>query len=294
MQNIGALAAHVRQVVTTLAEAWRVTRADGQVFGWTSHDQSVTIDGVVYRASEGLAMTAAHTSNDLRVDTLDVTVFLDVSTEAEIYAGVWDAAAVTIFLYDWQNPPLDLSADVRVIRQGTVGELTRTANAFTAQIPGLLQALNIRIGRQYTATCPWRHAQWNGTTYESSVECGVDLAPFIDDGTIDSIGVDATRSFGDALNPHAADPIWYPDGLITMLTGTNAGLTREIGTWDANIFLLKRPFPYAVVVGDTYRAVRGDNKTFAICKIVYDNVVHFGGFPDVPGQDRVFTNPTAV
>lgn len=71
-----ALTAHYQKPVTTLAELWRVTRTDGEVFGWCTHDQDVTIDGVLYRASQGLAPSSANTTNDLSVDSLDVTVFL--------------------------------------------------------------------------------------------------------------------------------------------------------------------------------------------------------------------------
>ena len=49
--GLKALYAHT---VTRLAQFWRVTSSDGQVFGFVDHDQDVVIAGVTYRAAEGL------------------------------------------------------------------------------------------------------------------------------------------------------------------------------------------------------------------------------------------------
>ena len=37
-----------------LAQATLIVRRDAQMFGWTDHDQNVTIDGVTYLATSGL------------------------------------------------------------------------------------------------------------------------------------------------------------------------------------------------------------------------------------------------
>lgn len=285
--------AHLQQNTTTLAEAWQVTRADGEVFGWTAHDLNVTIDGVVYHASQGLTATAAHTSDDLRVDTLDVTVFLDLSTEEEVLAGLWDNSAVTHFWYNWADPPADLtSGDALVVRHGTLGEVTLAEGVLQAQVRGLLQRLTVRIGRQYSPGCPWRHATWNGSTYVASLECGVTLTSFIHVGAVTEISAAPDREFSDATSAQAAG--YYNEGFLTMTSGVNAGLTREIALWSNQLFTLKRPFPYAVAAGDTYKAVRGDEKTALTCKDIFDNLDNFGGFPHLPGIDAVYSNPTGL
>lgn len=279
------------QTTTTLAEAWLVTRTDGQAFGWTTHDVDVTIAGVTYRASEGLTATAAHNTNDLSVNTLDVTAFLDVTTEEELYAGLWDHASVTHFWYDWSNPPTAIGTDVRIVREGTLGELTRAEQSFTAEINDLRQQLALRIGRQYTTTCPWRHALWNGSTYVSSAECNLTLAPYIVTGSITSVGATPALVFQDTGSAQADG--FYTDGLITMTSGPNTGLTREVRLWASDTFTLKRPYPYAVVVGNTYTAVKGDDKRFVTCQ-GYGNYLRFGGFPFIPGQDKIYNNPTGL
>lgn len=286
-----ALEAALARSTMTLAEAWKVERVDGNVYGWTAHDTSVTIDGVLYRASEGLQVTSAHTTDDLRVDSVDVTAFLDVATEGELIAGIWDDALVTNFWYNWSNPPTALDTNVLVVRSGNVGQITRTEGAFTAQVRGLTQRLNVRVGRQYSPACPWRHALWNGSTYVSSAECGLVLTTYIHTGTITSVGSPATREFLASGDAHANG--YYNDGLITMTSGPNTGLTREVRDWNAFQFSLKRAFPYAVAVGNAYSAVKGDTKTFASC-LAYGNQENFGGFPHLPGFNKVYENVVDV
>ena len=67
------------QTVTRLAHFWKVTRSDGQVFGFVDHDQDILIAGVTYRAAEGLGTTAAQATADLQPGTMDVSAFLEVS-----------------------------------------------------------------------------------------------------------------------------------------------------------------------------------------------------------------------
>ncbi len=296
-----ALQAHYQQAVTTLAELWRVTQTSGAVFGWTTSDLDVTIDGVLYRASQGLTPSSAHTTNDLSVDSMDVSCFMDVSTELEIAAGIWDEATIVHAEYDWNNPPVTLDdGSAHIKRTGTLGRIQRKNLVLTAEIRGLAEALQTRIGRQYSPICPWRHAIWNGTTYVASIECQADLEglDFIADGSATAVGADATLSFEDSANPNPDDatPNTYYEagGQVTMTSGANAGITREVLMWTSKTFTFLRPFPYPVEVGDTYRAVRGDAHDYPTCLALYLNVVNFGGFPHVPGQDSAYSTPTGI
>lgn len=291
-----SLQAHYEQSVTALAELWKVSRQDMQVFGWCTHDVDVTIDGVLYRASQGLAPSSAQTTDDLSVNTLDVTVFLDVSTELEIAAGVWDEAAIVHAEYMWNDPPVSLDdPSCHIKRTGAFGRVQRQNLILTAEIRGMADAFQTRIGRQYSPLCPWRHAVWNGTTYASSVECGANLVTlgFIQDGSVTAVGADATLMFSDSASTRA--DAYYDDmGQITMTSGANAGITREVLRWASQAFTLLRPFPYPVEVGETYRPVRGDKHDIATCRDVYLNVRRFGGFAFVPGADALYSTPAGV
>lgn len=289
-----ALLAHLAQATTTLAEAWRVVRPDGTTVGFTSHDVAFALDGVTYQAAPGLQASTAHSTDNFAVDTLDVTIFLTVADEADLAAGLWDNSVVTVFEYNWDDPPTTFGTDCLILRHGNLGEVQRQNNLLTAEIRGLAQRLSRRIGRQYSPTCPWRHAQWDsaGSTYVSSTECGLTLTTFITTGTITSVSETPTREFADSASAQADG--YFDEGLVTMTSGDNAGITREVAQWTSKVFTLHRPFPYAVQVGDAYKSVKGDNKTWETCRDVFANWLNFGGFPSLPGIHSIYRNPTGL
>ena len=87
-----ALAAHLAQEVTTLATCWRVTRRDGEVFGFTDHDRDLTVGGQVYGAATGYTRSAIAGNAGLSVANLDVDAILDANaiTDADLRAGRFD------------------------------------------------------------------------------------------------------------------------------------------------------------------------------------------------------------
>lgn len=288
----GSLASIYGQTTMTVAVGCRVVRKDGQAFGRTDFDENVTIDGLTYYASMGFVPTATHTTNTLTTPTMDITVFMDDATEAEIVAEIWDGAEVTVFEYDWSNPPTALDATVNILRYGNLGQIKRQNQTFVAEIRGLTWRLSRSTGRAFSPTCPWRHAQWNGSTYVSSVECGLDLTSLIFTGTITAADTGSpSRIFTDSASDRVDG--YYAEGLITLTSGDNAGLTREVRLFASKQWTLYRPFPFPVAVGTDYKAVIGDDKTKATCKAL-GRFVSFGGFPDIPGIAIVFTNPVRL
>jgi uncharacterized phage protein (TIGR02218 family) len=269
------------QTVTRFASFWRVTRSDGLVFGFVDHDQDITIAGVTYRAAEGLGTTATQATADLQPGSIDVSAFLDVSTEGDLEAGIWDEAAITAFEAPWDTPPATLDpTQANILTHGRIGQITRQTGRFTAQLHGMTEQLDTAIGRMYLPGCPWRLGD---------SRCQVNLAAWTRTGTVTGVGADPRYGFSDTGQGEAAG--WFNEGMVTVTSGANAGRSMDIRLWEPPTFTLHRPLPYPVAVGDTYAAVTGDNKTFFICIEKFQNSARFGGFPHVPGPDRIMYNP---
>lgn len=277
-----ALKSLYAQTVSRFASFWKVTRSDGQVFGFVDHDQDIVIAGVTYRAREGLHTTAAQNTTDMQPGTIDVSAFLDVMTEAEIEAGIWDEAQVTAFEAPWDAPPTAVDdTQAHILTHGRLGQIARQTGRFTAQLHGLGEQLDTAIGRLYLPGCPWRLGD---------SRCQVDLGPWTRTGTVTGVGADPRYVFSDTGQGEEAG--WFAEGVITMTSGVNAGRSMDIRLWEPPTFTMHRPLPYPVAVGDTYSAVTGDDKTFNTCGGgKFNNQNRFGGFPFLPGQDEVLSNP---
>lgn len=146
------LSTHLGQETTTLARCWSITRTDGVAFYFTDLDADLVIDGNTYKASLGLRASAVANNAGLDVDNLDVDGFFDDDslTEEELRAGLFDYAEVKVFLVNWQ----DLSQGVLKIRRGHLGEVIFTQHGFfKAELRGLTQALQQKIGELYAPEC---------------------------------------------------------------------------------------------------------------------------------------------
>jgi uncharacterized phage protein (TIGR02218 family) len=277
------LAAHVAGGLTTLCRCWRVARKDGMVLGFTDHDRNLTFGGVTYQAASGFTASTIEDQLGLAVSNLDVQSALSsvAITEDDLNAGRYDDAAVTIYLVNWQ----DVSQRV-TLRSGFLGQVSRGALAFTAELRGLASQLDQAAGRVFQRSCPWDLGD---------SRCTVDLgaAGRYGSGTATQVisAFEFTASGLGSLNAGV-----LARGRLVWTSGANNGLAVEIkshslvaGVARLSLFL---PAPVAIAVGDEFSVTVGCDKALATCRDRFANVVNFGGFPQMPGNDFALSYPT--
>jgi uncharacterized phage protein (TIGR02218 family) len=260
----------------TLCRCWLITRNDGTIQGFTDHDEDVMLDTVACRAGSGLSGSEAVQSLGLAVDASEISGALadDTLNEDDLAAGRYDAAAVELWLTDWSEPELRV-----LLAKGTLGEVRREGNAFTAEVRGLSQRLSQDSGRLYTTTC--------------SADLGDARCPTVrGSGTVASIA--ATSSFT-AGGLDAFDDGWFSAGKLTFTSGANAGLGVEVKNHSKSGAIvtidLWQAMAQPIEAGDTFTVTAGCDKRFATCHDKFDNVVNFRGFPHIPGNDFVLRYP---
>ncbi len=136
---------------TTISSMWLVKRVDGTVLAFTDHDVDLTFDleawltaaGIsvtpwilgtgsqTYKAASGYTPSDVATSGALNVDNMEIHgVLVSPSiTEADLNAGLWDAADICNFQVNWNAP--GLLALTSITRSGS------TATATAAAVHGL-------------------------------------------------------------------------------------------------------------------------------------------------------------
>jgi len=151
------LAAHLQGTALSLATCWKITRTDGQVMGFTSHDRDIAFDlgdgdGVVaYAAATGFTRTRIENATGLAVDNLDVAGILQSAavTAADIRAGRYDFAEVKIFDVNYA----DTAQGALLLRRGHIGEIRTEGGLFVAELRGLIERYAQEIGELYSAGC---------------------------------------------------------------------------------------------------------------------------------------------
>lgn len=271
-----SLAAHLAGGVTTLCHCWRVEPKDGTVLGFTDHDRDLLIAGTTYKAASGFTATAIEDQLGLAVSNLDVDGALSSAaiTEDDLNAGLYDDASVIIMRVNWQ----DVSQRV-VLRSGFLGQVTRGEAAFSAELRGLAAKLDQAAGRVFQRTCAWELGD---------SRCQIDLGAPASNGSGAVTSVISNFDFTASGIGSFASGI-FSRGKIVWATGDNAGLAIEVkshsqGSPNSRLSLFL-PMPRPIQVGDTFSITAGCDKRFETCRDRFSNVVNFGGFPHMPGND---------
>ena len=256
--------------VVAIAWNYRIELTDGTIFGFTSHDQDLVIDGLTYEAATGFTPTAAETSSNLAVDNMELAGMMDSDriTPADLEAGRYDHAKITVFLCNWKN----LADPMLTVRKGFIGEVKSGKTTYQAEAVGLVAALQQDAGLLYQKIC---------RANLGDAQCQIDLGPLTFAGTVSQVYADG--SF-DAADVTQADG-FFTYGNISFLTGSNAGLKYEVKKYTVGAFTLFMPTVRPVRIGDTFTVTAGCDHNFSTCRDRFNNYINFRGEPVVPGND---------
>lgn len=277
-----AFRARIASGLTTVCRCWAITRADGLVFGFTDHDQPLSFEGIMFKADTGLSALALQQGTGLAVDNTEAVGALSDAavTEADIEAGRFDGADIRAWMVDWS----DVSARWLQFR-GSIGELRRAGGAFHAELRGLTKALNRPLGRIYQKPC---------TAVLGDAACRFDLSTdgYVSDVAIDQVEDARVFTWADLAG---FEPGWFARGRLSVTSGPATGLWASVkrDTFEDGIRRIElwEPLRGAVQPGEMVRLLAGCDKRMESCRLKFNNLVNFQGFPDIPGEDWIMTYP---
>lgn len=256
---------------------WKIERSDGMIFRFTDHDQSIELDGQAYTPAGSTTTASARQHTDgTSPQNLDVrgTIVDDSITEEDLQIGKFRRARVTEILVDWRFP----WAGSFIQNVYFIEKTTFSADTWVAKMLGLIVQLRPSKGITLERACQYRLGD---------ERCGVDLAPFTQTGKEVTVVTDDHRIF--STDTTGADG-YLDNGRLTWTTGDNVGSEAQVKSYldVGGVVELQLETPYSIQVGDEFTVVAGCDYLFLTCKNKFNNVLRHGGFPDVPGNDRLF------
>ena len=278
-----ALEEHLASGVTTLAWCWRITRTDGEVFGFTDHDLPLSFGGTSFEPESGMTPSELRHGSELSVDAQDAEGVLssDVITETDILDGRWDDAAVEVWRVNWTD-----TAQRVLLRRGATGEIRRGRLAFVAEMRSLAHFLSQTVGRSFQGACD---------AALGDARCGVNLELPEYKGTGAVLEMLRTRAFTTTdLGDYETG--WFSLGLLTWTSGANVGRQAEVLRHDlegglAMLHLAEEPVR-PIAEDDAFTIVAGCDKRIETCAARFSNAPNFRGFPHIPGTDAVLRYAT--
>ena len=251
--------------------------------GFTDHDRNISFDSTLFAAAAGLIAASVESSLGFAVSGTEVSGILNSTqiNEPDLSAGLYDGASVEIWKVNWGAPTQRILLDVAAI-----GEVRRTGNAFTAELRSLSHVLDQERGSYFQSAC---------SATLGDQRCGVDLQSGAYSRTGEITGGDGRLEL--IADIAAFDAGYFDNGMLTILDGSLAGVTRSIescraGTIGTVIKLWSR-LPSEVVNGVDVRVDAGCSKTLAACRDKFANQLRFRGFPHIPGNDALMSHITS-
>jgi hypothetical protein len=215
---------HLQGDVRTLATLWLITRQDAQVFGFTDHDTDIEFGGMTYLAA-GYTASAIDMTSDLSTGNMEVDAILNngVIEQADIEAGLWNYAAVSISLCNY----MDLTMGALVVTSGVTGEFDLYNGQFKAELRGLAQIMQQPAGNVYSSTCR--------ATFGDS-QCLIDLTPLTFSGSVGT--VTNLRSWSDPTLTQVGPTVQYTDSVGQKTPSTSPYTITVVpptgGAWVSN------------------------------------------------------------
>lgn len=276
------LFAHLKTGTTEVCQCWALTRNDGVVYGFTDHDMPLKFDGITFEADSGMTAAALANNTGLSADNSEAMGLLqsDVISEADIAAGRFDGAQVTNWLVQWSK-----TRNRQVRFAGRIGEISRQAGQFRAELRGISDALNQPQGRSFLRVC-------SAVLGDSKCRFKLDTAGYRITRPVRR--VTDNRTF--RVSAEGFVDRWFEQGVLTVMTGAAAGLTgvikhdrkasgtiREVTLW--------HPIRTDIAEDDEIQLDPGCDKRAESCRVKFDNLINFQGFPDMPGDDWMMAVP---
>jgi uncharacterized phage protein (TIGR02218 family) len=254
--------------------------------GFTSLDLELVIGDITYRPFTGFDPGAAQVSLGLdKTDSQTLAGFLDESgiSDRELKAGVYRAAEVRRFLFNYLDLPLDFEpvatgSKFIELPRGNLAEFKSNNLGYEAKVKDELSKLDLLIGTNSSMTC---------RCHLGDDRCRVNLTPFTH--SISVIQVINQRSF--EIDNFFNDG-YFDRGRLKFVTGNNSGVNRDIGFYSRGKILLYEPLPFNLTIGDQLIAVAGCLKTELACVVKFQNFANFQGEPDIPTTDLAINTPS--
>lgn len=262
----------------TMAFCWRLVRRDGVALGFASHDRDLLRGDFLYRAAPGMTPSAVSQGEGLDVATLDVAGALtsDAIREADLLAGRWDGARLTLWAVDWADP----TADPLLLARGELGDISVSDAGFSAELRGAAALLERPV---VEATSPECRAELG------DARCGVDMAARRVLTRVVTVSDDVT------LTVEATEPLAnaYGYGWLRFVDGANGGIMVAVLRSAGNALVLREAAPFDVEPGVRVELVEGCDRLLDTCRIRFANAANFRGEPHLPGIDLLTRYPGA-
>lgn len=271
---------HLDTGTTTLCWCWKMTGNDGTIIGFTDHDRDLTFNATTYQAATGFTASELNESIGLNINNMDIDGVLSSSslTENDLSSGLYDNATIEIYRVNWADTSQHL-----LMRKGSIGEVKRSENSFTAEIRSLSHNLQQPKGRLYQYGC-------DATLGDNRCKIDLELSAYKGSGTVDTVINERTFTTTGLENFTSEH---FTSGKLTWTSGSSHEVKYHTVLNNIITIELWQTPATQVQPGNTFEITAGCDRQFKTCQSKFNNTINFRGCPHMPGNDFTLSYPNS-
>ena len=263
-----------------MADLYTLTLLGGTtILRYSAASTPVVANGYVFAAGPKFERSKTKVVIGTQVDELDIKIYPETTDligstpflEAA-WQGQFDGALLQLeraFMGASGGEYGDTSAGTVILFSGRISDIDCSRTGIEMKCRSHLELLNIQMPRRlWQSSCT--HAfgdamcQFNRSSLAATFSAGSGSTTTVIQGA-----------------PTTTTP--YVQGTITALSGGNAGSSRTISSFvSGGSVTIKLAFLSPVDAGDRFQLLPGCDRTLATCMNIFNNALHFGGFPYIP------------
>lgn len=238
----------------------------------------------------------------VQVDELEIDVYASASQtlalssvvtwQDAVFNGLFDGALLELdrcFMSKNTLSPTPVVVGTVTWFYGRVGDIEAGRTKIAFKVKSLLDLLNVQMPKRLLqASCTFVFGDnmclFNRLT-DGAAGPGGGGPPYAQTITA-TAGTTSTQIHYTTAAPNPST--LFSQGTLIGATGLNTGYKRTIVSITSpsdNIIYLLKPWVFNVAVGDTFTMLPGCDHTLNTCQTVFNNLLHFGGFPYIPSPE---------
>jgi len=266
-----------------MADLYTFTLIDGSIYYFTSADINISYGGNTYLSIAGMEKNNYKLVKGTSVDSLSISIFPDLLNSNILINGIplaqaavngaLDGALCTLnrtFMPTWG----DTSGGVVKLFSGKVSTITGDRTYIQIDVKSMLEYFNIQMPKNlFQAPCSHILYDTGCSLSQSSFTTNFTLSTLIDNKNI-ATGLANANGY-------------FTSGVLTCLTGVNAGAKRSISNYSGGTATVAYAFNNNPQSGDTFSISAGCDKTMTTCKNKFNNFINYRGMPFVPVPESI-------
>jgi uncharacterized phage protein (TIGR02218 family) len=258
-----------------MADLYTFTLVGGSILRYSAAATALIVNGQTFASGPKFERSKTKVVIGVQVDELDIKVYpepTDLIGDLPFLEAAWQGqldGALLQLERAFMPAYGDTSPGTVVLFSGRISDIDCSRTGIDMKCRSHLELLNIQMPRRlWQASC---------THIFGGAMCQFNRA---------SLAVTFPASAGSTQTaitgaPSSTTP--FALGTITGTTGANAGYSRTIAEFvSGGTVTVKLAFLSPVANGDEFQLLPGCDRTIATCTNVFNNAVHFGGFPYIP------------